>query len=147
MKIKLERRLSTCANSLNCGVCRQTFEVSKLRTLLYSDRGLLIGDICPHCLKQETYEIQRLLRQQGNRLMAHPKGEGAQTIASHRQALELLEISTENIEFPTLYHRWLKHLEIFFQEAEELESTRFGLSSYIAEERSRLEKALEQDIE
>ncbi|HEY9640203.1 MAG TPA: hypothetical protein V6C57_06945 [Coleofasciculaceae cyanobacterium] len=147
MKIKLERKLINCPKQLKCGICHQTFEVGKLRTLLYGDRGLLIGDVCPHCLNQEAEAIQRLLKQQANRLMAHPQGKGAQTIASHRQALELLEIATENIEFPTFYHRLLKHMEIFAQEAQDLEAARFGLSGHVAEQRLHLEKAFKQDLE
>jgi hypothetical protein len=147
MKIKLERKLINCPNPLKCKVCHQGFEVSKPRTLLYSDRGLLIGDICPRCVKRETSEIQRLLKQQGNHLMAPSQGRGAQTIASYQQALELLEISTENIKLPTFYQRWLKHIEIFVQETQELEAARFRLSSRAIEQRSRLEKAFEHDVE
>ena len=146
MKIKLERKLINCPNLLNCKVCHQTFAVSKLRNLLYSDRGLLIGDICPSCLKQETSEIQRLLRQRGNYLTAPSQGRGAQTIASYQQALELLEISAENIKLPTFYQCWLKHIEIFVQETQELETARFRISSYTIEQRSRLEKAFERDM-
>jgi hypothetical protein len=147
MKIKLERKLITCPNSLNCKVCHQTFEVGQLRTLLYSDRGLLIGDVCPRCMKREVPEIQRLLKQQGSLLMAPSQSRGAQTIASYQQALELLEISAEEIKFPTFYQRWLKRIEIFVQETQELETARFRLSSRIIEQRSRLEKAFEYDIE
>jgi hypothetical protein len=140
MKITLEHKLPPCPDRLTCTVCRQTFEVSRLRTLLRSDRGLVIGDICPHCLHLAAYEIQRLLRYQANQMMAHPKGRGAQTIASHRQALELLEISTENVQFPMVYQRWLKWIAIFAQESQELESARFNLSSYDDQKRSQLEK-------
>jgi hypothetical protein len=147
MKIKLERKLINCPNPLNCRVCCQTFEVSKLRTLLYSDRGLLIGDICPRCIKQDDPEIRRLLKQQGNHLMAPLQGRGAQTITSYQQALELLEISTENIKFPTFYQHWLKHIEIFMQESQELEAARFRLSSRTIEQRSWLEKVFEYDVE
>ncbi len=147
MKIKLERKLNTCPNPLNCKVCHQTFEVSKLRTLLYSDRGLLIGDVCPRCVKREPPEIQRLLKQQSNLLMAPSQGRGAQTIASYQQALELLEVSTEEIKRPAFYQRWLKHIAIFVQETQELEAARYRLSSYTVEQRSRLEKAFERDTE
>lgn len=146
MKIILERQLINRPNPLKCKVCHQTFDVSKLRTLLYSDRGLLMGDICPCCIKQETPGIQRLLKQQSHHLMALPQGRGVQTIASYRQALELSEISTEDVQLPTFYQRWLKHIEIFVQETQELEAARFRLSSHTIEQRSRLEKAFEQDI-
>lgn len=147
MKIKLERKLINCPNLLNCKVCHQTFEVSKLRTLLYSDRGLLIGDVCPRCVKRQSLEIQRLLKQQSNLLMAPSQGRGAQTIAAYQQALELLEVSTEEIKRPAFYQRWLKHIEIFVQETQELEAARYRLSSYTVEQRSRLEKAFERDTE
>lgn len=147
MKIKLERKLINCPNLLNCKVCRQTFAVSKLRNLLYGDRGLLIGDVCPSCMKREAPDIQRLLKQRGNHLTAPSQGRGAQTIASYRQALELLEISTENIKLPTFYQRWLKHIEIFVQETQELEAARFRLSSHTIDQRSRLEKVFKYNGE
>ena len=145
MKIILERQLINCPNSLKCEVCHQTFDASKLRTLLYSDRGSLIGDICSCCIQQEAPGIQRLLKQQSHRLMAPTQSGGVQTIAAYRQALELSEISTEDVRLPPFYQRWLKHIEIFVQETQELEAARFRSDRTIGQ-RSRLERAFEQDI-
>jgi len=147
MKVILERQLINCPNTLKCKVCHQAFGTRKLRTLLYSDRGLLMGDICPCCIKQEAPGIQRLLKQQSHYLMAPTQGRGVQTIASYRQALELSEISTEDVQLPAFYQRWLKHIEIFVQETQELEAARFRLSSHTIEQRSRLEKTFKQDIQ
>jgi hypothetical protein len=58
-----------------------------------------------------------------------------------------LEISAEEIKRPTFYQRWLKHIEIFVQENQELEAARFRLSNRTVEQRSRLEKAFEHDSE
>jgi len=145
MKITLEQKRPPCPDHLSCTVCHQTFSVNKLRTLLRSDRGLVVGDVCPQCLHLEAHEIQRLLREQANRMMSPRRGRGAQTISSHRQALELLEISTENVQFPRLYQRWLKHIAIFAQESQDLEFERFNLSSYSTQRRSQLERMFMRD--
>jgi hypothetical protein len=147
MKIKLERKLTSCPRSLRCKVCSQIFEVGKLRNLLYTDRGLLMGDVCPQCFRKEAHEIQHLLKQQGNWMMEPRKGIGAQTIATHRHALELVELAAEPVEFPVLYQLWLKRIEIFMQENQESESTRFQRSSWVGMQRAQLEKVFERNVE
>jgi hypothetical protein len=144
MKFELERKLPTCPDTLSCVVCRQCFDARRIRTLLRSDRGLVIGDICPACSKLEAKAIKQTLREQANQLMSQPKGKGAQTLSFHKQALELLEVSTETVKFPTFYQRLLKQIEIFAQESQELESARFNLSNSAAKQRSRLERLLRQ---
>jgi hypothetical protein len=147
MKIKLERKLSSCPDSLSCTVCHQRFGAGKLRSLLYSDRGFLLGDVCPQCFRKEANEIQSALRQQGNWMMVPIKGVGVPTIATHRQALELVEISAENVEFPMRYQLWLKRLEVLIEENQELEAERFQRSNWVGMQRSRLEKMLERNVE
>jgi hypothetical protein len=149
MKITLEHqltRLIACPQSLNCLICRSSFTSSKLRALLYSDRGLVIGDVCPECLKLTAPEIKRSLRMQANQLMAEPKSRGAQTISSHQQALELLEIATEEVKFPPIYQRFLKHLERFVQDSRALEEARFKLSDRGLTQRSQLERIFRENI-
>ena len=114
--------------------------------MLYGDRGLVIGDVCPDCLKLSASAIKRSLRTRANQLMAQPKGRGAQTISSHQQALELLEIATEEVKFPSSYQRVLKHLEIFVQNSRSLEEARFNLSNRGLGQRSQLEKIFRNDI-
>jgi hypothetical protein len=147
MKIKLERKLSSCPDSLRCTVCHQLFDVGKLRSLLYSDRGLLLGDTCPVCFKKEADEIQFALRQRGNWMMAPGSGTGMQTIATHRQALELVEISAEDVEFPVKYQLWLKWLEVWMEENRESDVGRFRRANWVEMKRSRLEKTLERNVE
>jgi hypothetical protein len=147
MKIKLERKLSSCPDSLNCTVCHQSFGAGKLRSLLYSDRGFLLGDVCPQCFRKEADEIQTAVRRQGNWMMAPIKSTGAPTIATHRQALELVEISAEDVEFPMRYQLWLKWLEVLIEENQELEAARFQRSSWVGMQRSRLERTLERNVE
>jgi hypothetical protein len=147
MKIKLERKLSSCPDSLRCTVCHELFGVGKLRSLLYNDRGLLLGDTCFVCFKKEAHEIQFALRQRGNWMMASGGGVGAQTIAMHRQALELVEISTENVEFPVKYQLWLKQLEVWMEENRESDASQFRRANWVEMKRSRLERMLERNVE
>jgi hypothetical protein len=155
MKIKLERKLTSCPRSLRCKVCSQIFEVGKLRNLLYTDRGLLMGDVCPQCFRKEAHEIQHLLKQQGNWMMEPRKGVGAQTrcfadtarVATYRHALELVELAAEPVEFPVLYQLWLKRIEIFMEENQEAESARFQRSNWVGMQRSRLEKVFERNVD
>jgi hypothetical protein len=152
MKIKLERKLFSCPDRLNCLVCRQPFQSGKLRNLLWSDRTsehrqLLLGDLCPTCVTQGEAPIQKSLRMEANRSLKPTPERGVPTvlgsaIASHRQALELLLIADEAVQFPSRGERWLKHLELFVQESQELEAARFDLGS--RGERSRLERLLRE---
>jgi hypothetical protein len=147
MKIKLERKLFSCPDRLNCIVCRQPFQSGKLRNLLWSDRTtehrqLLLGDLCPTCMTQGEAPIQKSLRMEANRSL-HPTPErSVPTIASHRQALEFLIIADEAVQFPTRGERWLRYLELFVQESQELEAARFDLGHRGA--RSRLEWLLRE---
>ena len=145
MKITLEQKLPSCPE-LTCLICRCSFTSHNLRALLYGDRGLVIGDVCLDCLKLSSSAIKRSLRTRANHLMVEPKGRGAQTIPSHQQALELLEIATEEVKFPPIYQRFLKHLEIFVQNSCSLEEARFNLSNRGLVQRSQLENIFRDDI-
>ena len=145
MKIILEHKLSSCPK-LTCLICRCSFTSNNLRALLYGDRGLMIGDVCPNCLKLTTTTLKQALRTRANHLMAQPKGRGAQIISSHQQALELLEVSIEEVRFPPIYQRFLKHLERFVQDSRSLEEARFSLSYRDLAQRSHLEKLFKADI-
>jgi hypothetical protein len=150
MKITLEHKLTyplTHPQSLNCLICRCSFTSGRLRALLHSDRGLVIGDVCPECLKLTATEIKRSLEIQANQLMAQPKGRSTQTISSHQQALELLEIATEEVKFPSIYQRFLRHLEIFVQDSQALEEARFNLPNRCLAQRSQLEKTFRNDAQ
>ena len=72
MKIKLDRKLTSCPDILRCIICRQAFKVSIIRPLLYNDRGLIQGDICSQCLKLKAEEIKQRIREQAMLLMEIP---------------------------------------------------------------------------
>ncbi len=148
MKIQLERKLSSCSEKLICTVCNQWFEPDKIRTLLYTDRGLLLGDVCRVCLKLPASEIRDQLREraslllQQSELLALPDW---QNTACRARALELLQAAQEDVRFPSIFDWWFKKLEIFSEESQALEATRVGLNEYYLMERSRLQKILDDD--
>jgi hypothetical protein len=142
MRICLERKLTTCPDRLVCTVCREPFFVGKIRTLLHSDRRLLQGDICSVCLKLSATGIRKKMREQASLLMQQPAACFVQTIPCHDRAIELLEASQEEIRFPTFLQWWLKKLEIFSEESQELEAARLR-----TKQRSHLQKMLDDDQE
>jgi hypothetical protein len=146
MKIQLERTLTSCPAHLACVACQQFFPTGKLRHLLKSDRQLILGDLCPPCLKRGAIHIQLCLREQANRSMAPAFNGGSLTIASHRQALEQLEVAAEAVQFPKVYQRLLKKIEIFMEESQELETARFNGMEIQKIQRSQLEKIYKKEI-
>lgn len=129
MKIKLERKLTSCPERLRCIVCSQVFELGKIRTLLYNDRGLIQGDICLECMKLKADQIKQKLREQALVLMEQTELCSSPTRFPHELALELLDSSTEDIKFPTFYQRLIVKISSLSPETQELEATRLGLSS------------------
>lgn len=146
MKIHLERTLATCPKKLLCTTCGQLFEAGKLRALLYSDRGLLQGDVCHDCIKLKPSEIRNQMRDRASLLLQQPCDPDCRPTA-HERALELLEVAQEEVKFPTFYHWWFKKLTVISEESQELEAARLGLKGCYGEERSRLQKMLEDDRE
>jgi hypothetical protein len=142
MKIQLERRLLSCPDTVQCTVCHRPFAVDAIRSLLYSDRGWLKGDICPHCGKLDAPTFKQNLWIQAMHLRESTADGQAQTLLRHQQALECLELSREELHRPIWWHWWLKRLEIFSQESQELEAARFGGDVRYCEQRSRLERLL-----
>lgn len=142
MKIQLERRLVSCPDTVQCTVCHRPFAVDAIRSLLYSDRGWLKGDVCPHCLKLDTSTFKQNLWTQAMHLRESTSDGQSQTLLRHQQALECLELSQEELHRPVWWHWWLKRLEIFSQESQELEAARLGLDVRCCEQRSRLERLL-----
>lgn len=129
MKIQLERKFKTCPNRLRCTVCDRLFEVGKIRTLLYSDRGFIQGDICPKCLQLKAEQIQQKLRERAMILIEEPFCDSSM-LSNHELALELLETSTENIKFPTFYQWLIKHLEILSPISQETQLPVTWLSNF-----------------
>lgn len=142
MKIQLDRKLTTCPKNLICTVRNTAFEVGKIRLLLYTDRGLLLGDVSPDCLKLSSSEIRTKLRE---RACAMLQDDNPDRDCLRDSALELLQASQEQVRFPTALDWWLKKFEIFSEESQEIEATRSGLADYYVLERSRLQKMLDDD--
>ncbi len=126
MRICLERKLKTCPRHLLCTVCRQKFEVHKLRKLLYNDAGLLQGDVCSECTELRPSAIRSKMQEQASLLMHYPELNGSSLISARDRALELLEASQESVRFPTFYQWWFKKLELFSEESQALEATRLA---------------------
>jgi hypothetical protein len=145
MKIQLERTLTSCPNTLRCAVCSQTFEVGRIRTLLYSDRRLLQGDICPNCFKLDAKAIKLKMRQQAEHLLSQPALANSRSLAPQNLALELFEVSKEEIKFPAFYNWVAKKIEVFIQESQELEAARLGLSNCQCGRRSSLRITFMED--
>ncbi len=145
MKIKLERKLETCPHHLSCTVCRQRFEVGKIRTLLYNNARLLQGDICSECTALRSSEIRSKMLEQASLLLQYPELNGSSLLSAKARALELLEASQEEVRFPTFYHWWFKKIEVFSEESQELEATRSRLAH--TQSGMRLQKMIEDDKE
>jgi hypothetical protein len=141
MKIQLERTMAPCPPSLGCAVCKQSFQVNKIRTLLFSNQGLLWGDICPTCLKSKSGRIQQQIKQQATHLLEHHQDD----LTAYKDGLEKLAAAAEPIQFPTFYQWWLKRLEIFSEASQEIEKARFGRSPCGCQQRSRLQMLFDQE--
>ena len=113
MRIRLERKLSSCPHRLRCVVCDRMFESGKVRTLLHNDEGFIQGDICSECMKLSVETIQHRIRERAMLLLEETDDSGGTTFSPQARAMELLDCSTEKVKYPQLYHWWLAQLEIF----------------------------------
>jgi hypothetical protein len=144
MKIELDRKEISCPENLTCTVCEHTFKVDRIRTLLHSDRGLLQGDICPDCLKIGTTGIQTKLKERVWSLLLKPAPIGSLNSHVKTRAAELLEMSEEEVKFPSFWQWWIKKMTILSEESTELEKARLGISNCHCHQRRQLEKLLEK---
>jgi hypothetical protein len=140
VKIQLERKLISCPAQLICIVCQQYFAVNRIRSLLYDDKGLLQGDICPKCLKLTANGIKQKILSSANFLNDQPNSSNFQTISSQELALELVECASEDVRFPSFYQWLFKRIEIFSQESQEIEAARFGITNYRCGKRTKIFK-------
>ncbi len=129
MKIQLERKLSSCPERLTCVVCHELFWTTRIRALLRDNHGLIQGDVCSTCMKLETSDFQKALRNQANRLLHESTLDPDRADLLQARAIEILETSEERIKWPLFFHWILKQIEIFGEETLELEAARFGASS------------------
>jgi hypothetical protein len=127
MKIQLERKLSTCPDQMTCIVCHETFWVRNIRTLLYGDNNLIQGDVCPQCMKLNASKFQQKLRNQANRLVQVASIDPERHDVIQERAVELLETSEEEIQFPNVLQWLSKKIQIFSEESRELEAARIGM--------------------
>jgi hypothetical protein len=141
MKIQLERTMAPCPPSLACAVCRQSFQVKRIRTLLFSHQGLLWGDVCPTCLKSKSDGIRQQLKLQARQLLEHDHDD----LTAYKDALSKLAAAAEPIQFPTFYQWWLRRLEIFSEASQEIEKARFGRSPCSCQQRDRLQILFDQE--
>lgn len=145
MKIRLDRKLPNCRKKLLCTVTNTTFEVGKIRTLLYADNGLLLGDVSPNCLKLSSSEIRGHLRERACVLLQQEAAIEHSLGSARDRALELLQAAQEDVKFPSAFDWLLKRFEIFSEESQETEASCTELSDYYVLERSRLQKILDDD--
>jgi hypothetical protein len=138
MKVKLERKLFSSPDRLDCLACQQPFWAGRVRSLLYSDRQDFLGDLCPICLAQGEASIQQSIRSQISR--SQISRSQSDLPAAHRQVLELLMVVDEAVQLPNKFQIFLKHLEVFAQQSKELEAARMNQTQRL--ERSRLERLL-----
>jgi hypothetical protein len=130
MKIQLERKFTYCPDHLTCSVCCQSFPVPAIRSLLFTDSGLLQGDICSNCYKLGSDGIQQTLRDRAILLKKHSEFYQSNTIAVHQRATELMTCAQERVKFPPLFQWCLKWWEFLTAETVELETTRLQLSDH-----------------
>lgn len=129
MKIRLERNLTHSPDQLPCAVCRHPFPVTQIRLLLFADRGLLRGDVCPDCFKLGSDGIRQTMLDRAILLQMQSKfSRQCNTIAVHQLATELMDCARENVQFPTFWHWCFKWWEVWRVEAVALETARLNLS-------------------
>jgi hypothetical protein len=129
MRIQLERKLALCPDRLRCTVCHQAFQPQRIRSLLYSDRGLLQGDVCHSCLRLDAAEFKQTISL--NAQLAVVQSGPRDRLAQHyqQQAQELLSVVSEKVRFPSPLQWLVQWVALLCQESQELEATRLGLAA------------------
>jgi hypothetical protein len=139
MKIQLEQKSSNCPDHMTCVACSQNFKVGSIRRLLLDDRAMLHGDLCRNCAHRSAPTLQKLLKVQAKRLLAsHP--------AAQERGQELLAITAEPIQFPSLWQWLTKKIEILAAETTALEQARFNTNTCNCRQIQKLEY-IYQEIE
>lgn len=153
MKIQLERKLESCPDKLLCAVCGQMFRVRQIRTLLYSDRGWLEGDLCSHCQKLDRKKFKQKLYQRAKffwknshtaNQVKNKQLNNETKDPSFERALEILVLAQEKIKFPNFIERCFRKMVILAEESSELEQARLGLSKCYCEQRKKLEELFKE---
>jgi hypothetical protein len=126
MKIQIERKPKFFPCQVNCVACRQIFPVQKILNLLYSDRSLLQGELCPECAKSNSAVIQAKIKEQAWSLLQNSQLLKSDSIFIGERVSELLAVSEETVRFPSFWQLWCKKLAIWRAESVELQQARFG---------------------
>lgn len=137
MRIRLERKLSSCPHHLRCAVCDRMFESGKVRTLLHNDEGFIQGDICLECIKLSVETVQHKIRERAMLLLEETDDSSCTTFSPQARAIELLDCSTENVKYPQFYHWWLAQLEIFSHTSSDAKNVNPAIENWNYRGRSR----------
>ena len=129
MKIQLERKLPSCPERLTCAVCCQPFAVAPIRLLLFTDQGLLRGDVCSHCQHLSSSSIRETLRERAILLKRQSELQSPSTITIHQLASELMICSQEAVQFPSLVQWWHKWWEIWTDQSAAGETAQWALTT------------------
>jgi hypothetical protein len=144
MKIQIERKPKFFPDQLDCVVCRQAFPVGRIRNLLYSDRGLLQGELCLECVESNPTVIQAKIKERAWFLLQNSQLLKSDAILTGERASELLAISQETVIFPGFWQLWRKKLTIWREERNELQQARVSSASCYSQKRQQLEHLLEE---
>jgi hypothetical protein len=143
MKIQIERKPKFFPDRAKCVACRQIFPVQSLLNLLYSDRGLLQGELCPGCAKSNSAIIQAKIKEQAWSLLQNSQLLKSDSISIGEKVCEILVTSQETVKFPSFWQLWRKKLAIWRVESAELQQARFGLTKGYCHKRQQLKYLLE----
>jgi hypothetical protein len=129
MRIQLERKLALCPDRLRCTVCHQAFRARRIRSLLYSDRGLLQGDVCHTCLRLETTEFKQTISLNAQLAVVQSGPRDPQAQQQQQQAQELLLLVSEPVRFPSPLQWLVQWVALLCHESQELEAARLGMAA------------------
>lgn len=128
MKIQIQRKPKFFPEQVNCVACRQIFPTQRILNLLYSDRGLLQGEICPECAKSNSADIQAKIKEQAWLLLQNSQLLKSDSILMSERVSEILATSQEIVEFPSFWQLWFKKLAIWRDASADLQQARFVLT-------------------
>jgi hypothetical protein len=147
MKIQIDRTPKFFPDQINCVACQKLFPVERFRNLLYSDRSLLQGELCPECAKSNAAIIQAKIKEQAWLLLQNSQLLKSDSIFIGVRVAELLAISQETVKFPSFWQLWRKKLAIWRAESCELQQARFGSinsTECYCDKRQQLERLMEE---
>jgi len=145
MKISTERTVNHHPQAFHCVACTQPFTTDLHRAIVYNDRGLIQGDICPQCSQLKASELQQKLHDRGTLLLRQSDKADKQSSELRDRAQELIQLSQESVKSPNFLQRWFKQMTMLSEETQDLEAARLGQDKVCCQQRSRLERLLHQD--